>query len=127
MFTPEGPASPLSDDRGAATVLAAICVLIILCCTGFGAALGSAVIARHRAQSAADLAALAAANALSAGPQAACAQARQITDAANAHLAQCQTENLDVIVTVEIPVPLRLPGNRTAQARARAGPADMPG
>lgn len=105
-------------------MLAAISVLIILCCTGFAASLGAAVIARHRAQSAADLAALAAANALPAGPQAACAQAKRITDAANARLVHCGVANLDILVTVEIPVPLRVPGNRAAQAHARAGPAD---
>ncbi|WP_264072414.1 pilus assembly protein TadG-related protein, partial [Mycobacterium palustre] len=45
------------DDRGAATVLAAAMVVVLLSVTGAGAYLGSAVVARHRAQAAADLAA----------------------------------------------------------------------
>ncbi|BBU20638.1 hypothetical protein MYXE_04270 [Mycobacterium xenopi] len=50
-------------------------VAVLLCVTGGGAYLGSVVVARHRAQAAADLAALAAAARVSAGADVACARA----------------------------------------------------
>ncbi|WP_235626858.1 pilus assembly protein TadG-related protein, partial [Mycobacterium tuberculosis] len=50
-------------------------VAVLLCVTGAGAYLGSAVVARHRAQAAADLASLAAAARLPSGLAAACARA----------------------------------------------------
>ncbi|MCV6969478.1 flp pilus-assembly TadE/G-like family protein, partial [Mycobacterium bohemicum] len=43
-------------DEGSATVVAAAMVLVLLSITGAAACLGSAVVARHRAQAAADLA-----------------------------------------------------------------------
>ena len=54
-------------DAGVATVLAAVLILGMLVILGFGLALGSAVLARHRAEGAADLAALAAASRATAG------------------------------------------------------------
>jgi hypothetical protein len=63
-----------SGDRGSATVVAAAMVAVLLCITGAGAYLGSVVVARHRAQAAADLAALAAAARLPSGVTAACAR-----------------------------------------------------
>ena len=55
------------SERGSATVLAlaALCVLVVVLVAGL--ALGSAVVATHRARAAADLAALAAAQALQRG------------------------------------------------------------
>ncbi len=55
------------DERGSATVVAAAMVVVLLSVTGGCACLGAAVVARHRAQAAADLAALAAAARLPAG------------------------------------------------------------
>jgi secretion/DNA translocation related TadE-like protein len=49
-----------ADERGAATVLAAVMVAALVAVTLVGVKVGSVVVARHRAQTAADLAVLAA-------------------------------------------------------------------
>ena len=54
---------------------------------------GSAVIARHRAQAAADLAALAAAGRLASGPQAACASAASLAAAMSATVSACAVDD----------------------------------
>lgn len=81
---------------------------------------GGVVIARHRAQAAADLAALAGASRLSAGPDAACRTAGAIGSAMGASLAGCEVDHLDVIVTCTV----RLGGwtESAVSALARAGP-----
>jgi secretion/DNA translocation related TadE-like protein len=84
---------------------------------------GSVVIARHRAQSAADLAALAAATAMPAGSGLACDKASAVARAMGTAMAACAVEDLDVTVTVDVPV--RLPwGIVAARAAARAGPVE---
>jgi secretion/DNA translocation related TadE-like protein len=90
-----------------------------------GVYVGSAVIARHRAQAAADLAALAAAAQLADGADAACAQASVVAQAMHAVVAQCGVDKLDVVVTVEAPVAVGVLG--PARAAARAGPVDARG
>ena len=76
--------------------------------------IGSAVVARHRAQAAADLASLAAAARLPEGVEAACGRAAVIADAMHAVVADCAVDDLDVVVTVRA---------GKAQAAARAGPS----
>jgi secretion/DNA translocation related TadE-like protein len=95
-------------------------VLMVL--TVGGAVVGSAVIARHRAQAAADLAALSAAGHLVSGPEAACASAASLTAAMSAAMSTCTVDDLDVVVTVEVPVGLGRWGVHVATASARAGP-----
>jgi secretion/DNA translocation related TadE-like protein len=94
-------------------------VVVLLTVTGGVAQLGAAVLARHRAQAAADLAALAAAGRLPAGADAACAQADAVARAMRAGTTNCVVDDLDVVITVEAGV------SRwgTATAAARAGPA----
>nr|WP_243394198.1 Rv3654c family TadE-like protein [Mycobacterium ahvazicum] len=108
------------DERGAATVLAAAIVAVLLCVTGAGAYIGSAVVARHRAQAAADLAALAAAARLPTGAAAACARASAIARTMRVDDVGCRVEDLDVVVTVRVAVVF----GGVAQAAARAGPVD---
>jgi secretion/DNA translocation related TadE-like protein len=86
-----------------------------------GVVIGSAVVARHRAQSAADLAALAAAARVPAGPASACRQAEAVAGAMHATLRGCDIDQLDVIVTVAVAVSGRI--GSEASAAARAGPA----
>jgi secretion/DNA translocation related TadE-like protein len=86
-----------------------------------GVWLGAAMVARHRAQSAADLAALAAAARLPAGPVVACREAVAVAGAMRATVRACDVEGLDVVVTVTTPTGVRLMG--LAGAAARAGPA----
>jgi secretion/DNA translocation related TadE-like protein len=97
-------------------------VAVLLSITGGGAYLGSAVVARHRAQAAADLAALAAAARLAAGPEAACAQAKAVARQMRVSTTGCDVDDLDVVVTVE--VRRAVGGWGSARAAARAGPAE---
>ena len=115
---PSRPRNP-GDDRGSATVVAAAMVAVLLCVTGAGAYVGSAVVARHRAQAAADLAALAAAARMPSGVGAACARATAVARQMRVDGVQCEADDLDVVVTVEVAVGLAGP----ARAAARAGPA----
>lgn len=118
------PANPsgerLRDETGAATVLAAVAVVIVALVSLAGIWLGSAVIARHRAQSAADLAALAAAARMPSGPATACGQAVALARAMAATVLGCTAERLDVTVVVAVPVGGVF--GRDARAAARAGP-----
>ncbi|OBI84104.1 Rv3654c family TadE-like protein [Mycobacterium sp. 1245805.9] len=94
-------------------------VAVVLSLTGAGAYLGSVVVARHRAQAAADLAALAAAGRLPSGSAAACARAMVMARQMRVDDARCAVDDLDVVVTVEV----RVAFAGTARAAARAGPA----
>lgn len=85
--------------------------------------LGAAVVARHEAQGAADLAALAAAGALPTGRDAACDAADDLAAANRAEVTRCQVDGLDVLIEARIMVRLGRFGLGPAQAVARAGPA----
>ena len=87
-----------------------------------GVWVGAAVLARHRAQAAADLAALAAAARLPAGPESACREAGALAAAMRATLRGCDIAHLDVVVTVAVDTGLRIGGE--AWAAARAGPTE---
>lgn len=104
------------------TVLAAFLIAAILTVAAVGVVGAAFVVARHRAQSAADLAALAAATRVPAGAGAACLQARAVVTAMRATLRDCAIDGLDVTVTVAIGTGLNLGGD--ARAVARAGPTD---
>jgi secretion/DNA translocation related TadE-like protein len=95
-------------------------VAVSLCITAAGAYLGSVVVARHRAQATADLAALAAAERLPAGAAAACARATVVAHEMRVANARCVVDGLDVVVTVQVPVVIA----GAARAAARAGPVD---
>jgi secretion/DNA translocation related TadE-like protein len=95
-------------------------VAVLLCVTGAGAYVGSVVVARHRAQAAADLAALAAAARLPVGAEAACARANAVAHEMRVDDIGCRIDDLDVVVTARVAV--RFGG--VAQAVARAGPID---
>ena len=96
-------------------------VVVLLTVTGGSAYVGAAVVARHRAQAAADLAALAAATGLPAGPETACTQANAVARAMRVSTADCVVDDLDVVVTIEASLAVGRWGN--ARAAARAGPA----
>lgn len=95
-------------------------IVVVVALATVGLRVGSAVIARHRAQGAADLAALAAAARLPSGPAAACQAALNIARATGAELADCTVAELDVVIAVVVAVGGRLGGR--AHASARAGP-----
>jgi secretion/DNA translocation related TadE-like protein len=97
-------------------------VAVLLAVTAGGSCLGSAVIGRHRAQAAADLAAMAAAARVPAGPQAACARAAAVVHRMRAEKIDCAVDGLDAVVTVEVAVAFIGWGTGVARAAARAGP-----
>ncbi|MGV0474094.1 Rv3654c family TadE-like protein [Mycobacterium kansasii] len=101
-------------------MLAVAMVGVLLWVTGAGAYLGSVAVARHHAQAVADLAALAAAARLPDGGPVACARATAVAQAMGVGDAGCAVRDLDVVVTVEVPVAFV----GVARAAARAGPAD---
>jgi secretion/DNA translocation related TadE-like protein len=108
------------EESGATTVfaLAVVATLLVLtvgCCVA-----GSAVVTHRRAQAAADLAALAAAQALQ-DTGAGCAAAAATAVANGARLEDCRVVGLDAVVTVRAEGPALL-GAVALRARARAGP-----
>lgn len=114
--------SLVSDERGAATVAAAVALVALVSLTGGGVCVGAAVVARHRAQAAADLAALTAATVLVGGEGTACAQAAAVAQRMGAALTDCTAVGLDVTVRIEIAVELGRFAMGPARAAARAGP-----
>lgn len=95
-------------------------IVVLLSITGGGFVLGAAVIARHRAQAIADLAALAGASRVPAGPAEGCAWATMLGSRMHAGDISCTVDGLDAVVTVAMPVPGWRLG--PARATARAGP-----
>jgi len=116
--------SRVSAERGSATVASVAMMAALLAVTVACVYLGSAVIARHRAQAAADLAALAAAQRLADGTAVACSQASAVAAAMAATVADCAVDGLDVVVAVDVPAALGRLGMGTARAVARAGPVE---
>ncbi|KUI33113.1 helicase [Mycobacterium sp. IS-1742] len=96
---------------------------VLVAVTGGLAQIGSAVVARHRAQAAADLAALAAAGHITSGAESACAQARFVAGSMDTAVADCTVEGLQVVVHVEAEPGLGVWRLGLARAAARAGPA----
>jgi secretion/DNA translocation related TadE-like protein len=119
---------PMADgDRGVATVWTAGAIAALLAVTTLVAWLGAATTTRHRAASAADLAALAAAGYVAAGERVACAKARWVADRMGVELHSCRVDGPDARVEVIGQPPGVLAGFSPAHARARAGPAVEPG
>jgi secretion/DNA translocation related TadE-like protein len=109
-------------DRGSATIwLLGTCLLVIalgLTCV----TVVSAMVARHRARAAADLAALAGARYAVDGPATACQQATVVAAANGAAVTGCRLDGFDLIVSVSVPVAGAPAGIGPASATARAGP-----
>lgn len=110
------------DERGSATLFAVSCLAVLLV---LGAALGvvAALVRCHRlAQSAADLAALAAADASGRG-RGPCGAGAAIAEANGARLTSCRLEGRDATVEVVVVGPRWLGQGADLGAEARAGPA----
>lgn len=103
-------------DRGSATVWSLGVIAVLLAVFAAGLFVGQAVVARHRAGGAADLAALAAADHALDGRRAACALAARVAAAQGAAIRSCVVsgEVSEVVTMVD-----------GARARARAGPATL--
>lgn len=113
-------------ERGSVTVISAAIVAVCLLMAVALAGLAGVQTARGRAQTAADLAALAAAHSLASFEADPCRQAAGVAAANGAAVSSCGIVGRDVIVETRVPVagPLS-PARLTASAAARAGP-DLP-
>ena len=109
------------DQRGSATLFAVSCLSVLLL---LGAALGvvTAMVRAHRAaQSTADLAALAAADAVGTGRDP-CTAGAAVAAANDARLASCDLAGREATVTVTVAGPHWLGQVADLSADARAGP-----
>ena len=109
-------------DRGSGTVYALVLVAVLAAISLGAAAVGGAVVARHRAMAAADLAALAAADALARTGPDPCAAAERIASRHAVELLTCTTTGLDVDVVVGARVRGVLGFDLVAEMQSRAGP-----
>ncbi|MEU6861551.1 Rv3654c family TadE-like protein [Glycomyces sp. NPDC046736] len=117
-----GPEKANAQERGSATVLAAgVTAALVLMAIGF-TAVGQATAARHRAQGAADAAALAGATKVLIGEGEACAAARAMAEDASVEFVDCRVDGLEITVRVHA-TPSGLPAAfGPARATSRAGP-----
>jgi secretion/DNA translocation related TadE-like protein len=122
-----GRARADDGERGSATLIGAGSVLALLAMLAVCLQLGVAVITRHRAEAAADLAALAVASHAVLGTDAACADGRRVTDRMAVGLVACQLQGWEATVEVEATTGGLLATFGGARAAARAGPAEASG
>jgi secretion/DNA translocation related TadE-like protein len=109
-------------ERGSATVLAAGVTAALLVSAVAFIALGQASAARHRAQGAADAAALAGAAKVLFGEGEACAAAQEMVERSETEFRGCEVNELEVTVHVD-ETPSGLPAVfGPARAISRAGP-----
>jgi secretion/DNA translocation related TadE-like protein len=110
------------DDRGAASILVLALGLAMVAAGLAGAAIGNTRVARHHAQNAADLGALAGAMHAVYGQADACARAGRFVTANGGRMTQCAVTGLNIVVRAQVEV-RPLPGMvLQAEAAARAGP-----
>ena len=120
-------------DGGAAALWVLACCALLLVVSSVGVMRAAAVLARHRAEAAADLAALAAAGRLGTA-QPPCPWAAELARRNGGQLQTCRVQGDDAgrggTVDVVVAVPVRLPliGSAQVRASARAGrlPAHLP-
>jgi len=120
------PAERSHADDGVATVWAAIAVAALVAVLSAMLGLVAAIGGRHRAEAAADLAALAAAGQAVRGEAVACGRAAGVATGTGARLVRCRVGGGEAVVEVEVALHLALLGGVTARARARAGPVEQP-
>ena len=109
-------------DRGAGSVLLTAVVAVVLSAATATLGLAGALVARQRAEAAADLAALAGAEALLRSGDA-CGTAGRVAAAGRARMVACQPlgTTVDLVVEVALPGVLSRLDMPPARARARAG------
>ncbi|WP_433801212.1 Rv3654c family TadE-like protein [Actinomycetospora sp. CA-084318] len=115
------PAASPTDDRGAATVVAAAMVGALTLLLATVLVLGAVVATRHRAAVAADLAALAGAAEGVRGRQAGCDRARELAARNGGDLRTCTWRGWELEVEVAATCGC-LPVADSTTVRARAGP-----
>jgi secretion/DNA translocation related TadE-like protein len=113
-------------ERGSAAVLATVFVGLLAVVAVFVAALGGVLADQRRVESAADLAALAAAAALQSGADP-CAAARAVGHRNRASVVSCRVAGEVVTVTAMLGARLVLGRTVRVTADARAGPVGIAG
>jgi secretion/DNA translocation related TadE-like protein len=108
-------------DRGSATVWVLAAGMVMVLAALAVSTIGAAIVARHRAQQAADLAALAGAAYALTGEAAACARAAELVSLNGASLVSCRLDGPDLIVSAAIEPAGPPVLTRPATASARAG------
>jgi secretion/DNA translocation related TadE-like protein len=101
--------------------------MVLLLVTGVAVHLGAAVLARQRAETGADLAALAGAAQLLRGAEFACAAAGRVAQANRVEVRSCSADGLDLLVEVTAEVAGGGALGGSATGRARAGPMEAVG
>jgi secretion/DNA translocation related TadE-like protein len=114
----------VTTDRGSASVSTVGGMAVLLTVTTVLVWSGAAIKTRHHAQSAADLAALAAAGAAITGETTACGLAKWVTDRMSVTLRSCTVNGWDARVEVTARPPGVLAGFGSTHARSRAGPVE---
>lgn len=104
-------------DQGSATVWGVVVATVLVAVFGGVLLLGQAVVARHRAAAAADLAALAAAATWAHGPEAACATAIRVATEQGARVTGCLVSGEVAEVRARAPT-----GPFAPELNSRAGP-----
>jgi secretion/DNA translocation related TadE-like protein len=110
------------DDTGSATVWVVTAMALVLGVGGVSGSVGVVTVERHRADTAADAAALAAAGQVIAGQAAACAVAAEIARADGAALTRCGLDGAGAQVETRVTLPGVLARFGQAVGRAHAGP-----
>lgn len=110
-----------SRDEGFSTVVVMGMAVVLMTFAAVAGTIGTLNVGRHRAESAADLAALAAAGHALEGQDAACTAARRLTEAQHVTLLSCRLDGPDAVVTVGVAPPGRLSSFGLVQGQARAG------
>lgn len=119
-------ASGEKGQRGSATIWTVGLMALVFAVAAAVVFAGMARVARHRAQSAADLSALAAARLAFADPGRSCVRASSLATDNEARVTRCSLGDggiADIEVTMEVSLPLR--GPVVITARARAGPVHI--
>jgi secretion/DNA translocation related TadE-like protein len=109
------------DERGSATPFAVACLGVLVLLAAALGVVAAMIHAQRQAQSAADLAALAAARALGHGADG-CAEGGRIATANGARLLACDVDGREVRLRVEVAGPRWLGQTADLGAEARAGP-----
>lgn len=109
-------------EAGFASIAVAGLLLVLLAVSSLVAVLGAVAVARHRAASAADLSALAAAAHALEGTGPACRAAAHIAQRQGARVRACWVEGLAVVVEVSVRPSGPLGSHGEARAISRAGP-----
>ena len=119
---PARASGPERADRGAASIFVLAVGLVTVSVGMAGTAVVAARTAKHQAQIAADLGALAGARHAVEGRAVACAEAARLVAANGGRMAQCTLSGLEIVIRAEVVVTLVVGGTWSAARSARGGP-----